>query len=123
MAAGTYNFVIEQGATFKRRLTWSYTNPATGLEEPNDITGYTVKMQIRDLPSDPQIRLELSTENNKIVVDGVNGQMNLTLSALETSKITKWREGYYDIIVTSPLGEVTRLLQGKVAVSYGITKK
>lgn len=123
MAAGTYNFTIEQGATFKRRLTWSYTDPATGQEEPNNLTGFTVKMQIRDLPTDPNILLELSTENGKITVDAGVGQINLTLSALETSKITKWREGYYDIIVTSPLGEVTRLLQGKIAVSYGITKK
>jgi len=71
MAAGTLNIVIEQGATFQKKLTWAddIDFPASG--NPIDITGYTARMQLReekDSP-DPAI-LELTDGNGRITIGG-----------------------------------------------------
>ena len=41
MAAGTYNFTLEQGSTFSRQITVQENGTALNL------TGYTARMQMR----------------------------------------------------------------------------
>lgn len=124
MAAATYDFVIndegkpfiEQGATFTVPLVWKDSNGRLV-----DLTGYTARMQIRASVSAPDVLLELTSGNGRIVLDIPTATITLKLTATETAAIT-WTKGVYDLEMMTSQGAVTRLLQGQVSVSKEVTR-
>lgn len=127
MSAGTYNLVIEQGATFVRIFLWqvgdstdcSCTTAGTGT--PVDLTGFSASLQIRQTPQSATVLYAGSTANGNIVLGGTDGTITLTIPATTTSSFS-WLRGVYDLILTSSGGIVTRLLQGSVTVSPDVTR-
>lgn len=116
MAAAPLNLTIEQGSTFRFSLTWSDT-----FNVPIDLTGYTARMHIRDVITNPVFLLELTTGNGRIAITPLLGKIELILSDTITAAIT-WTSGVYDLEIISPAGEVTRLVQGTVTVSPEVTR-
>ena len=111
MAAGTYNFIVEQGATFNRILTVKENNSAMNL------TGYSVASKMR------------STHDSSTVVgtfacsisNASSGGITMSMTSSTSSAI---EEGIYvyDLEITSGTGTVTRLLQGEVTVNPEVTR-
>ena len=113
MAAGTYNFTVEQGTTFIRSLSLQENGSAMNL------AGYSVASQMR------------STHDSSTVVgtftcsvsNASAGQISMLMSASTSGAI---EEGVYvyDIEITnsSGTGSVTRILQGKVTVTPEVTR-
>lgn len=116
MSAGTLNLIIEQGATYQKKLIWQDND-----KTPIDNTGSTGRMQIRASKEDPTILLELTTENGRMTLGGANGEINLFIAAGDTEAIT-WTAGVYDLELEDGAGIVTRLVEGKVAVSLEVTR-
>lgn len=116
MAAGLYDFTIEQGATFQIDLTWKDQSL-----DPVDITGYTARMQIRASVTDPTVLLELTTEDGLIILGTTDGKITLFLDAVTTAAIT-WDRGVYDLELVSPTGYVTRLLKGNITIDKEVTR-
>ena len=117
----TYDLCIEQGATFTRVFTWS-TLPATGAPAgseptPVNLTGYTAKMQIRAFALSTTVLFDASSD---IILGGSAGTISLAIPASVTEGFTWW-SGVYDLLLTDPSGNVTRLLSGSVSVSPGVT--
>mgnify|MGYP000449878673 CR=1 FL=1 len=110
MSAGTYNFILEQGATFNRILTLKENNAVM------DLTGYSVASKMR------------STHDSSTVVgtftctisDASGGKITMNMTATTTAAI---EEGMYvyDIEITSSAGTVTRLMEGSVTVTPEVT--
>jgi hypothetical protein len=119
MAAGRYNFVIEQGTTFTLALQYKDSNSA-----PVDLTGYSGRMQIRPSIGSPTAYLCLSSS---IRADGTgitfpnptSGTINLFISAVSSSYLT-FDQGVYDLEIQSG-SVVTRLIQGGVQLSKEVT--
>ena len=111
MAAGTYNFIVEQGATFSRILTVKENNSAMNL------TGYSVASLMR------------STHDSSTVVgtftctisNASGGIITMSMTASATGAI---EEGIYvyDLEITSGGSTVTRLLQGEVTINPEVTR-
>jgi len=111
MAAGTYNFILEQGATFNRILTVKENNSAMNL------TGYSVASKMR------------STHDSSTVVgtftctisNASGGEITMSMTSSTSSAI---EEGIYvyDLEITSGTSIVTRLLQGEVTVNPEVTR-
>ena len=111
MAAGTYNFIMEQGATFTRQLTVKENTSALNL------TGYSVASLMR------------STHDSSTVVgtftctisNASGGIISMAMTPAVTGAI---EEGMYvyDLEITSGSGTVSRLLQGEVTVSPEVTR-
>jgi len=111
MAAGTYNFIVEQGATFNRILTVKENNSAMNL------TGYSVASKMR------------STHDSSTVVgtftctisNASGGEITMSMTSSTSSAI---EEGIYvyDLEITSGTSIVTRLLQGEVTVNPEVTR-
>ena len=111
MAAGTYNFIVEQGATFNRILTVKENDSAMNL------TGYSVASKMR------------STHDSSTVVgtfacsisNASSGGITMSMTSSTSSAI---EEGIYvyDLEITSGTGTVTRLLQGEVTVNPEVTR-
>lgn len=122
MAAGTCNLCIDQGATFTRVFVWiagTCCGCATvgATPGPVDLTGYSAAMQIRAYALSVTVLYDASSD---LVLGGIAGTMTLTIPASATEGFTWWN-GVYDLILTDSSGNVTRLLQGTVTVSPGVT--
>ena len=110
MAAGTYNFIMEQGATFTRQLTVKENNSAMNL------SGYSVASLMR------------STHDSSTVVgtftctisNASGGIISMSMTPAVTGAV---EEGIYvyDLEITSGSGTVTRLIQGEVTVTPEVT--
>lgn len=116
MPAGTLDLYIEQGATWNLPLLWKDAEGA-----PMDLSGYTARMHLRKKITDPDPVLELTTENSRITLGGVDGTIALVIQAVDTSLIDKGA-AVYDLELISGGGIVTRLLQGGVEVSPEVTR-
>lgn len=107
---------IDKGADFDRVLTWKEDGTAV------DLTGYSAKMQIRD--SDDSLVMELSTDNGRITVDS-SGTITLHVPGSDTALIPETTNEYYryDLLLTSPTGVRTRLIEGRVEVTRDVTRE
>ena len=113
MAAGTYNFTVEQGTTFKRSLTLQENGSAMNL------TGYSVASQMR------------STHDSSTVVGTFacslsNATGGIIQMGMASGATTNIEEGIYvyDVEITSSSGggTVKRILQGTVTVTPEVTR-
>lgn len=116
MAAGTYDFEIEQGTTFNKEFLYKDVN-----DDPVNLSGYTARMQVRSTVSSADVLLSLTTSNGRITMGGAAGTIDLDLTATDTAAIT-WRRGVYDLEIVSSNGTVTRLLQGVITISREVTR-
>ena len=128
MAAGIYNFTIEQGATFRR--TFKYKNSeGVGI----DLSLHDVTMQIRESAAAANFILDVneagatkhdntSITSTKFTVSTVNNnEFSLVIDA-DTTASMSFDTAQYDIEVKDSLDEVTRLLQGNIKLSREVTK-
>ena len=116
MSAATLNITIEQGATFTRTFT---------VEEnaaPKDITGYTVRGQVRKKKQDAVPTLTFVTN----ISDPTNGVFDISLTATITAAISGLKEVpvdyLWDLEYESPGGVVTRLVEGTASLVPEVTK-
>ncbi len=111
MAAGTYNFTIEQGATFTRLLTLKENNSVMNL------TGYSAASQFRSTHDSSTVAGTITAS----VTNASAGQITLSMTAAATGAV---EEGIYvyDVEITASSGAVTRILQGQVTVTPEVTR-
>jgi hypothetical protein len=119
MPAAKLNLVIEQGATFVHQLQ---LRDGPDIYSPiKDLTGYTARIQLRSDINSPDVILELTTENGRISISPLEGKIQLRLGAAETSAL-EFAKAVYDMEVSSPLGIVTRVVQGNFSLSRQVTR-
>jgi hypothetical protein len=134
MAAGKYNFVIEQGSTVDFEI--QYKDSAS---VPVDLYSHHAKMQLRSgYGSDAKLYLTLSSS-----LDTCGGGLNLSGSKSDStypkplasgaigiyitgysSSFLDFNEAYYDLELYSGSGTcqtVTRVLEGKIKLSKEVT--
>lgn len=117
MSAAAYSFSIEAGATHYRRIELT-----TSSGDPIDLTGYTVKAQVRETPGSETVLAEWSTANGRLAIPlPETGAIVFEIPAVETSGYT-WAEGVWDMELTAPNGRVERLLSGRVYVDPEVTR-
>lgn len=112
---GKHSFTLYQGTTLRKVFTWTVEGT------PVDLTGFTGAAQLRKTAGDTVIALDLTTDNGGIIVDGAAGKITMYASALDTSELTA--EKYvYDLEITDTQGDVSRLVEGVITISKGITR-
>jgi hypothetical protein len=111
----SYDLCIQQGATFRRVITWKADGALVNL------TGYTARMQIRATAEAATSLIELTTANNRIALGGAAGTITLTISATDTAALTAGR-AVYDLELVAPDATVTCLIGGVVTIPRNITR-
>jgi hypothetical protein len=86
---------------------------------PQDLTGYTARMMIKDKVGGTQLYL-LDITSTHIALDLVDLTISLNIPATD-SALFAWSKGVYDLKMTSPGGTVTTLLSGAVSVVPTVT--
>ena len=134
MAAGNYNFTIEQGTTFKRTFKYKDSNG-----NPIDLGSHDVFMDIRSSIDSSTTILDIrklnstkidgsSTNNTNFTITSASAgetanEINLTIDA-DTTASMSFDTAVYDIEIkdntTPPV--VTRILQGKIKLSKEVTR-
>ena len=111
MAAGTYNFILEQGATFNRILTLKENNSVMNL------TNYTVASKMRSTHDSSTVAGTFTCT----ISDATAGEITMQMTNSTTANI---EEGMYvyDIEITNSAGTVTRILEGTVTVNPEVTR-
>lgn len=113
-----YELKILQGATFSKRFVWK-----SGAEkQPVDLTGATVRMQVRLAKPLEEVLLEANEKNGMFIVeDPLQGLVYLNVPPAVTDELT-FRTGVYDIEIEMPDGVVHRLLEGRISVDPQVTR-
>jgi hypothetical protein len=105
------NLYVDQGSFFRTYVTVSNTDGA-----PLDLTNYTVASQMRK-------SYQSSTAYNFTgsITNPVQGRVRIELSS-EQSRLIPAGKYLYDLEVTAPNGEKTRVVEGIVLINPEITK-
>jgi hypothetical protein len=114
--AENYELKIDQGASLELSFLFADENNV-----PINLTGYTARMQLRTSYTAPTHALELTTENNRILLTPLEGKMTLSLPASVTTTIIPQRY-VYDVELVSPTGFVTRAIEGDAIVTPEVTR-
>ena len=111
MGAGTYNFVLDQGATFTRQLTVKENGSAMNL------TGYSVASKMRSTH-------DTSTVAGTFTCTISNASGGIITISMTSSTTAAIEEGMYvyDLEITSSGGTVTRLMEGSITVNPEVTR-
>lgn len=113
---------IYAGATFAQDFGYATRASATAAKVRVDLTGCTLRLQVREKITSADTLLELTTANNGIVLtDAVNGYYALRLSAAATAALT-WKKGIGDLEVTFADGSVKRLWRAVFIVDAEVTR-
>ena len=129
MAAGKYNFTIEQGTTVDFEIAYTDSNGG-----PIDLTGYNARMQLRPTAGSETLYLTLSsslgpcgTGLNMSGSGGLNpptsGTIGIYISSVSSSQLD-FASAQYDLEIASGSNDcvvVTRLLEGSVRLSKNVT--
>ena len=127
MAAGKYNFVIEQGATTDFEIQYK-----DGNGNPIDLTNYNARMSIKSgIAGTTYLNLSsslgpcgtgLNLSGSNSAKPPTSGSIGIFISAVSSSALD-FNEGVYDLEIYSGSNceYVIRLLEGRVKLSKQIT--
>ena len=113
---------IIEGATFEQSFIWK-----NHLKQEIDLSDVTAIMQVRESLKADNVLYELTTSNNKIIIENqttYKGKYTLKLSAIETKQYSKksdW-EAFYDLQVTFPNGDVQFIQNGIIRFKTTVTR-
>ena len=110
MAAFT-ELLIEQGATFSTTVSVEDTAGAA-----INLFGYSASSQMR--------KSYYATSNTIItstITGNANGEITLSMTAANTANLTPGRS-VFDLLITSPTGVKTRVIEGVIVISPGVTR-
>ena len=128
MAAGKYNFVIEQGATLDFEIAYTDSD-----NNKIDLTNYYGRMQIKDKIGGSTTYITLSSsleaDGTGLNFSGSNstnpptsGTIGVFISAYSSSLLNFNKAAYdLEIVSGSTFPVVTRLLQGTVTLNKEVT--
>ena len=105
------NLTVDQGATFNAQIDVS----DDGGNSQN-LTGYSVAGQIRKTYDSTTYTAFTASVSN-----ATGGTISISLTATQTNALKAGRY-VYDVEITSSGGVVTRVLEGQVEVTPGVTR-
>ena len=105
------NLTVDQGATFNAQI--DITDDSGNAQ---NLTGYSVAGQIRKTYDSTTF-----TAFSASVSNATGGTITISLTATQTNALAAGRY-VYDVEITSSGGVVTRVLEGQVEVTPGVTR-
>lgn len=105
------NLFVDAGASYSNIVSVTAANG-----QPLDLTGYTIASQMRK-----SYQSSLAYNFTASVYDALTGKIRLQLSSAQSEAIPAGR-WLYDVEITSPSGNKTRVVEGIVTVNPQITQ-
>ena len=113
MAAGTWNFKIEQGVTFgPKTLTWTDANG-----DAVDITGYTIDLEGMITKTKSVKKIDLAVGSGFTLTTPTSGIFTMEIPFATTTAYDFFKI-VYNLVMTNAAGTTkTRLLGGEITLS------
>lgn len=112
------DLVIQQGAKYQH--TFTYVEAGTsGVPTPVDLSGVTAKMQIRPHARSNTLLFDSQTSNFNL--DPATGRVELVIDHSATAALN-FRKAAYAIELTFPNGDVERMVDGSVQLSFEVVR-
>ena len=108
-ATPSVNIVIAQGTTFSEVFSSTESDGTA-----SNLIGYSGASKIKKHPG------ATSSESFSVSIVGGTGQVSIAMTAGATARLKPGRY-YYDIVLTSNSGTVSRMVEGQALVTAGIT--
>lgn len=116
------NVVLEVGqGTDTRYVLALKTKDSDGNLVPFDLSGYSAAMQLRTAAYSPQAQDTLTTANGRLEIDATAGKIALTFPH-EVTESYPVRTFVFDVEIKNLLGEITRILSGRIRVTAEVTR-
>lgn len=112
---GRYNIKFYRGTTLQISMMYTIDNIAV------DLSGYTAIMDVRPSAESATLITQLTTENGGLILNQVNGQIVIYISATDTLELPLG-QFQYDLNITSDSGFVTKLIMGSFVVLDPVTE-
>ena len=112
-----YNLVCDQATTFN--FQFKVLEDVNGVSTPWNLTNYSATMTVRPFVGATTTTVVASTSNGRIVLDGPNGRITVTIPATITGAISAARYSY-DLVLNSG-SVITRILEGRFVVTGAVT--
>lgn len=109
------DFVIPQGVTYPIKMRY-----LDSAGDPIDLTGATVRAQLREQITDTSAAIDCTIANGKAFLTSGTWYFGFTLDPDDTLALDATAY-FYDLIVTKSDGDVTRALQGKITLTPAVT--
>lgn len=115
--AGRYDYIIDQGRTW-RRWVELYQDRAETVPVP--LTDFTAKLEIARVVAIDGVEtteevLSLTTENGGITITGGAGKIEWIAEDADTADLEG--EYFYELFIVNTLGESTSIMKGLIQVS------
>jgi len=111
MPAAYSDQYLEQGTTFSSQITLDGSNGAA-----YNLYGFSASSQAKKSYYSSNAVLQFTST----VSDAANGVITISANAATTSNVPSGKL-VYDVIITDSAGNVTRVLEGRIFVSPGVT--
>ena len=113
--AGQKNFEVDLNATFSFIIAYRDEN-----DTAIDLTGASAKMQIRDQAGGTKLAVTLTSPSGGIVIDGPTGQITVTMTPTQTSKLF-YPKSSYDLMLTDSNLNKIKLIEGFMTLKRSVT--
>lgn len=114
--AGIYNIIADQGATYSLGLV-----KKDSRKRVVPLTGYTARMHVRESAAASNTVLELTTENDGLIIDAPRGMVTIYISSQQMTNINAGKY-VYDLELIDGDDEVERLIMGSFTVRAEVTR-
>jgi hypothetical protein len=111
----TRDFIVPQGVTYPIKMRW------TNAGIPISLTGAAIRAQLRKEYEASTADLDATIANGKAFLDTVDWYFGFTLLPSDTN-LLEATTYFYDILVTTAGGDVTRAMQGKITLTPRVTR-
>ena len=120
--AAKADFIIEQGATFTRTLTYKTKATSSTPSVAIDLTGWSARMKIKVKSVDTAVILSLTMGSGLTIPNPSDGKIYITISSVQTAAFD-FNKAVYDLEIydTSSPVVVKRLLKGKFTLDREVT--
>lgn len=103
------NITIGQGVNFSEVFTSTESDGSA-----SNLQGYSGASKIKKYPGSP------TSESFSVSITASTGEVSIAMTAGQTVRLKPGRQ-YYDVVLTSGSGALSRLVQGSAIVTAGIT--
>lgn len=116
----TYNILTSQGATFRLPIRW-YTDSTKATLR--DLSSHTARLQVRKTHLSADTFIDFSEIGEIDLSDG-SGTENIVVSLTdeETAALDAPFRGVYELLLTNPIGDTTRVLRGEWMHEPGVVR-
>ena len=117
MTPAKLDLTIYKGTTFRKGFQWKIQS----TDLPMDLTGCTIKMQVKEGACSEVPLIELTTANGKIVIESaIDGKWIIEILSADTATLNPIRY-VYDMDITFPSGDVFTVTSGIIKVIEQVT--